>query len=179
MYVPLVEFAYKNNFYVSLKMSPFEALYGRNCKTPICWIELSERKLVGLALVRETEEKVAIIRNHLKASQDHQKTYEDLKRKEISFEVFLKVSYWKKIIKFDQKGKLSPRFVGPYEVLERFGPVAYKLALPPEPSKIHNVFHVSMLRRYKSNPDHVVQIEELEVELNLSSLYTLLLYLVV
>lgn len=92
--------------------------------------------------------------------------------KEISFEiedkVFLKVSLWKKNLQFGQKGKLSPIFVGSYEILDKVGLVAYRLALPPELSKIHNVFHVSMLRRYRSNPSHVVQIEELDVESNIS-----------
>lgn len=98
--------------------------------------------------------KVSIIRTHLKASQDREKAYVDLKRKEISLEVgdkvFLKVSPWKKVISFGQKGKLSPCFIGLYEVLEQVGPVAYKLAPPPELSNIHNVFYVFMFRRYQS-----------------------------
>lgn len=100
----MVEFAYNNSYHTSLKMSPFEASYGRRCKTPICWMELSERKIVGIDQVCEIDEKIAIIRNHLKATQDRQKTYADLKRKEISFEVgdkvYLKVSFSKKIIRF-------------------------------------------------------------------------------
>lgn len=131
-------------------------------------MKLSERKLVGLELVSETEEKVFVICSDLKAAQGCQKTYLDLKREEISFEdgnkVFLKVSHWKKIIRFSQKGNLSPRFLGPYEVLKKVRPVAYRLALPPKLSKIHNVFQVSMLRRYRLNTDHVVKIEELEVK---------------
>nr|XP_009765336.1 PREDICTED: uncharacterized protein LOC104216897 [Nicotiana sylvestris] len=82
--------------------------------------------------------------------------------------VFLKVSPWKKIMRFGQKGKLSPRFIGPYEILERIGPIAYKLALPPELGKIHNVFHVSMLRKYRSDPSHVLPIESIEVNPDLT-----------
>ncbi|XP_043808003.1 uncharacterized protein LOC122722136 [Manihot esculenta] len=82
--------------------------------------------------------------------------------------VFLKVSPWKKVLRFDKKGKLSPRFIGPYEIMERVGPVAYKLALPPELDKIHNVFHVSMLRRYMSDPSHVLPAESVDVQPNWS-----------
>ncbi|KAG8478614.1 hypothetical protein CXB51_028428 [Gossypium anomalum] len=96
----------------------------------------------------------------LKAASDRQKSYADLKRKDIKFEigdkVFLKVSPWKKVLRFGRKGKLSSRFIRPYEIIERIGPVAYRLLLPPELAKIHNVFHVSMLRRYRSNPSHVI-----------------------
>ncbi|XP_070046059.1 uncharacterized protein [Nicotiana tomentosiformis] len=111
-------------------MPPYEVLYGRKCRTPLCWNEIGERKLVGPEIVQQTEDKV---------------------------------SPWKKIMRFDQKGKLSPRLIGPYEVLDRVGPVAYKLALLPELEKIHNVFHVSMLRRYRSDPSHVLPIESIEV----------------
>ena len=106
-------------------------------------------------MIRETEQKVKVIRESLKAASDHQNSYVDLKRKDIEFQirdkVFLKVSPWKKILRFGRKGKLSPRFIGPYEVIERIGPVAYRLALPAELEKIHNVFHVSMLRCYRSD----------------------------
>ena len=117
---------------------------------------MSERKVIGLDLIRETEEKVKMIRKRLKVATDRQKSYADMKRKDIRYEigekVFLKVSPWKKVMRFGKNGKLSPRFIGPYEVIEKVGPVEYILALPPDLEKIHNVFHVSMLRRYRSDP---------------------------
>ncbi|XP_075096112.1 uncharacterized protein LOC142174215 [Nicotiana tabacum] len=153
-------------------MPPYEALYGRKCRTPLCWNEVGERKFVGPEIVQQTEDKVKIIKDRLKISSDRQKSYDDLKRREIEHQVgdkvFLKVSPWKKIMRFGQKGKLSPRFIGPYEILERIGPVAYKLALPPELGKIHNVFHVSMLRKYRSNPSYVLPIESIEVNPDLT-----------
>ncbi|XP_049364359.1 uncharacterized protein LOC125829149 [Solanum verrucosum] len=118
------------------------------------------------------EDKVKIIKDHLKISSDRQKSYADLKRRDIEYQVgdkvFLRVSPWKKIMRFGQKRKLSPRFIGPYEILERVGPVAYKLALQPELDKIHNVFHVSMLRRYRSDRSHVLPVESIEVNLDLT-----------
>ncbi|KAA3457139.1 Retrotransposable element Tf2 [Gossypium australe] len=104
----------------------------------------------------------------LKAASDKQKSYADLKRKEIEFQVgdkvFLKVSPWKKVFRFGWKGKLSPRFIGPYEIIERIGSIAYHLALPSELEKIHDVFHMSMLRRYRSDPLHVIELTEVEIE---------------
>ena len=101
-----------------------------------------------------------MIRKRLKVAVNRQNSYADLKRKDIQYEigekVLLKVSPWKKVMRFGRKGKLSPRFIGPYEVIEKVGSVAYSLALPPELEKIHNIFHVSKLRRYRSNPSHVV-----------------------
>ena len=110
-------------------------------------------------------------KERLKVAADRQKSYADLKRKDIQYEicekVSLKVSPWKKVMRFWREGKLSPRFIGPYEVIEKVGPVAYRLALPPELEKIHNVFHVSMLRRYRSDPSHVVSSEIIEFLPNL------------
>ena len=83
---------------------------------------------------------------------------------EVGDKVFLKVSQWKKILRFGRKGKLSPRFIGPYEILERVGPVAYRLALPPELAKLHDVFHVSMLRRYRSDPSHILSVQDIQVQ---------------
>ncbi|KAK5771330.1 hypothetical protein PVK06_047528 [Gossypium arboreum] len=153
-------------------MAPYEALYGRRCRTPTCWTELGERQVLGPELVADTESKVKLIRDRLKEASDRQKSYTDLKRKEIEFAVgdmvFLKVSPRKKILRFGKKGKLSPRFIGPYRVLKRVGPVAYQLELPPELDRIHDVFHVSMLRRYRSNPSHVLLVEEIEVRTDLT-----------
>ena len=171
-HIALVEFVYNNSFQSSIGMAPYEALYGRKCRTPLCWTELSEKKIIGPDLIQETEEKVKMIRERLKVATDRQKSYADMKRKDSRYEigekVFLKVSPWKKVMRFGRKGKLSPRFIGPYEVIEKVGPVAYRLALPPDLEKIHNVFHVSMLRRYRSDPSHVVSSETIELRADLT-----------
>ena len=125
-------------------MAPYEALYGRKCRTLLCWIELSKKKIIGPDLIQETKEKVKMIIERWKVATNKQKSYVDMKRKDVRYEigekVFLKVSPWKKVMRFGEKGKLSPRFIRPYEVIEKVGPVAYRLALPPELEKIHNVF---------------------------------------
>ena len=112
-----------------------------------------------------------MIRERLKVATYRQKYYADMKRKDVHYEidekVFLKVSPWNKVMRFGKKFKLSPRFIGPYEVIEKVGPVAYRLALPLELEKIHNFFHVSMLRRYRSDPSHVVSLKTIELRQNL------------
>ena len=149
-------------------MAPYEALYGRQCRTPICWIEMNEHKIIGPELVKDTVEKVQIIQQRLKAACDRQRSYANLKRNDIEYEVgdkvFLKVSPWKKILRFGRKGKLSPRFIGPYEILKRLGPVVYRLALPLELAKLHDVFHVSMLRRYRSDSSHILPVQDIQVQ---------------
>ena len=108
----------------------------------------------------------------MKTAQDRQKSYADKRRKDLEFQVgdrvFLKVSPWKGIIRFGRRGKLSPRYIGPYEIIERVGEVAYKLELPEELSRIHNVFHVSMLRKYIADPSHVIVEQPIELQRNLS-----------
>ncbi|KAA3480560.1 DNA/RNA polymerases superfamily protein [Gossypium australe] len=171
-FLPLAEFAYNNSYQASIKMAPYEALYGRRCRTPTCWTELGERQMLGPGLVAETEDKVKLIQARLKEASDRQKSYADLKRRDIEFavgdQVFLKVSPWKKVLRFGRKGKLSPRFIGSYKVWRRVGPVAYQLELRVELSQIHDVFHVSMLRRYRSDPSHVMAVEEIEVSPDLT-----------
>ncbi|XP_057984559.1 uncharacterized protein LOC131169355 [Hevea brasiliensis] len=151
-------------------MAPYEALYGRKYRTPLCWTELGEDKLVGPELVKQTEEKVKLIKTNLKSASDRHKSYADLKRKDIEYEVrekvFLMGSPWKKVLRFGRKGKLSPTFIGPSEVIEHVGLGAYRLALPPELDKIHNVFHVSILRRYRLDPSHVISMEEIKKQLD-------------
>ena len=163
---------YNNNFQSSIGMVPYEALYGRKCRTLLCWTELSEKKVIGPDLIQETEEKVKMIKERLKLATDRQKSYADMKRKDIRYDidekVFLKVSPWKKVMRFGKKGKLSPRYIGPYEVIEKVGPMAYRLVLPPELEKIHSVFHVFMLRRYRSDPSHIVSTETIELRLDLT-----------
>ena len=171
-YIPLMEFAYNNSFQSSIGMAPYEALYGRKCRTSMCWTELNEHKVIGPDIVKYIEEKVQVFRQRLKAARDPQKSYVDLKRRDIEYEVgdkvFLKVSPWRKILRFGQKGKLSSRFIGPYEILERIGHVPYRLALPQELAKLHDVFHVSMLRRYRSDESHILPMQEMQVQEDLS-----------
>ncbi|KAA3466277.1 Retrovirus-related Pol polyprotein from transposon 17.6 [Gossypium australe] len=162
-YLSLAEFAHNNIYQPNTKMSPFDALYERKCRTPLYWSELSESKLVGTDLIREMEDKSGIIRDYLKVELDHQKSYVDLKRKDIEFvvddQVFLKVSLWKKVLRFGRTGKLSPRFIRPYEIIERIGRVAYRLVLPPKLEKIHNIFHTLMSRQYRLDPTYVITCE--------------------
>ncbi|KAK5775706.1 hypothetical protein PVK06_043638 [Gossypium arboreum] len=133
-YLSLAEFVYNNSHQYSIQMAPYEALYGRRCRTPSCWTELGEQRVLGLELISDTEDKVRLIQDRLKAASDRHKSYVDLKRKKIEYSigdmVFLKVSPWKKVLRFGRKGKLSPRFIGPYRILRRVGPVAYQLELP-------------------------------------------------
>ena len=133
----------------------------------MCWIELNEHKVIGPNIVKDTEAKVQVIRQRLKAASDRKNSYADLKMKDIEYEVgdkvFLKVSPWRKILRFGKKGKLSPRFIRPNEILERIGPVAYRLALPPDLSKLHDVFYVSMLRKYHSDGLHILIVQEIQV----------------
>ena len=133
-HIPLVEFVYNNSFQSSIGMTPYESLYGRKCRTPMCWTLLSEKKVISPDLIQETEENVKMIRERLKVVVDRQKSYADLKKKDIQYEinekVFLKVSPWNKVMRFKKKGKLSPRFIGSYDVMEKVGLVAYRLTLP-------------------------------------------------
>jgi hypothetical protein len=150
--LPYAEFSYNNGYQTSLGMSPFEALYGRKCRTPLMWSELGECALVGPALIKEAEERVAENREKLKAAQSQQKSYADKKRREVSFSpgnfAYLKVLPIRGTRRFQVHGKLAPRYIGPYQVLKRVGAVAYRLELPEEMSDIHPMFHVSQLRRY-------------------------------
>ena len=159
-YLPLVEFAYNNSYQVSIQMAPYEALYGRPCRSSICWAEVGESFITGPDLIRDTSEKVSLIRQRLLMAQSRQKSYTDIRRRPLKFEVgdnvFLKVTPKRGVVRFGKHGKLSPRFIGPFEILERVGTVAYRLALPPSMSSVHEVFHVSMLQRYTSDPAHVV-----------------------
>ena len=170
--ISLVEFTYNNSYHSSIQMAPYEALYGRKCITPICWEEVGDRKLLAPDQVQETTEKIQVIRKRLKAAQSRQKSYADNRRRDIEFEigdfVFLKVSPSKGIMRFGKKGKLSPRFIGPFEVLERVGSVAYRIALPPALSHVHDIFHVSMIRKYMYDPSHIIKYELVEFDKDLS-----------
>ena len=149
-------------------MAPYEALYGRPCRSSLCWIEVGESSITSPDLIRDTSEKVNLIRQRLLMDQSRQKSYADVRRRPLEFEVgdhvFLKVMPERGVVRFGKRGKLSPRFIGPFEILERVGTVAYQLALPPSMSGVHEVFHVSMLRKYTPDPAHVVDWGQIEVD---------------
>ncbi|KAA0057719.1 pol protein [Cucumis melo var. makuwa] len=168
----LMEFAYNNSYQATIDMSPFEALYGKCCRSPVCWGEVGEQRMLGLELVRTTNAAIQKIRACMLTAQSRQKSYADVRRKDLEFDVgdmvFLKVAPVKGVLRFEKKEKLSPRFVGPFEILERIGLVTYLLALPPSLSEVHDVFHVSMLRKYVTDPTHVVDFEPLQIAEDLS-----------
>ncbi|GJY41495.1 putative nucleotidyltransferase, ribonuclease H [Tanacetum coccineum] len=135
-HLPLVEFSYNNSYHASIKAAPFEALYGRKCRSPVCWAEVGEVQLTGPEIVQETTEKIVQIKQRMQAARDRQKSYADLKRKPMEFQVgdkvMLKVSPWKGVVHFGKWEKLNPRYVGPFKVLEKVRSIAYKLELPQE-----------------------------------------------
>ncbi|XP_048326775.2 uncharacterized protein LOC112493327 [Ziziphus jujuba] len=139
---------------------------------PLCWNETGEKKLLSPEIVQATVDKVNIIWANLKAAQDRQKSYADVRRKDFKFEVsdrvFLRLSPWKGVVRFGKRRKLSPRYIGPYEMVKRIGPVAYRMDLSEELSRVHDVFHISMLRKYISDPSHVMETPEIEFRDDLS-----------
>ncbi|GKA37325.1 putative reverse transcriptase domain-containing protein [Tanacetum coccineum] len=139
VHLPLVELSYNNSYHSSIRCALFEALYGRKCRSPVLWAEIGESCLIGPQFVQEMTDKVVLIKEKLKAARDRQKNYANNRCKPLGFEVgdqvLLKVSPWKGVMRFGKKGKLAPRYVGPFEILERIGPVAYILRLPKELSE--------------------------------------------
>ena len=166
-HLPLIEFAYNNSYHSSIKMAPYEALYGRKCRSPIGWFEVGETTLLGPDLVQQAMEKVKVIQQRLKTAQSRHKSYADIRRRGLEFSigdwVFLKVSPMKGVMRFGKKGKLSPRYIGPYKITKRVGQVAYELELPQELSMVHPVFHVSMLRKCIGDPSRITPIEDVQV----------------
>ncbi|GJZ70122.1 putative reverse transcriptase domain-containing protein [Tanacetum coccineum] len=172
VHLPLVEFLYNNSYHASVRCAPFEALYGRKCRSPIMWAEVGEGQLIGPELVQETTEKISQIKDRLKAARDRQKSYADKRRKPLEFSVgdyvLLKVSPWKGVVRFGKKGKLAPRFVGPFEIIEKVGPVAYRLDLPEELNGVHDTFHVSNLKKCLADPTLQVPLNEIRVDAKLN-----------
>ena len=167
-HLPLVKFVYNNSYQASIQMAPYETLYGRLCRSSLCWTEVGESSITGPDLIRDTSEKVSLIRQRPLMAHSQQKSYADVRRRPLEFEVgdhiFLKVMPKRGVVRFDKRMKLSPRFIGPFEILEMIETVVYRLALPPSMSGVHEVFHVSMLRKYSPNPAHVVDWGQVEVD---------------
>jgi hypothetical protein len=127
---------------------------------------------VGPELIQDAIEKVKLIRDRLMTAQSRQKSYPDKRRRPLEFtvgdHVFLRVSPIKGVLRFGKKGKLSPRFIGSFEILERVGLVAYRLELPTDLSGVHPVFHISMLQKYVYDPSHVISHEDIQLDEQLS-----------
>jgi hypothetical protein len=170
--LPYAEFSYNNSCQASLKMSPFQALYGRSCRTPLQWDQPREKQVFGPDVLLEAEENIKMVRENLKIAQSRQQSYVDTRRRELSFEVrdffYLKVSPIRGVRRFGVKGKLARRYIGLYQILAKRGEVAYQLSLPEGLSAVHDVFHVSQLKKYLCVPKEQLSVEGLEVQEDLT-----------
>ncbi|GJR19701.1 putative reverse transcriptase domain-containing protein [Tanacetum coccineum] len=147
-HLPLIEFSYNNSYHTSIKAAPFEALYGRKCRSPVCWAEVGDAQLTGPEIVRETTEKIIQIKHRLQALRDRQKCYADKRR----------------VIRFGKRGKLNPRYIGPFKILAKVGTVAYRLELPEKLSRVHSTFHVSNLKKCLSDEPLAIPLDEIHID---------------
>ncbi|GJS24940.1 putative reverse transcriptase domain-containing protein [Tanacetum coccineum] len=168
VHLPLAKFSYNNSYHSSIRCALFKALYGRKYRSPVLWAKIREGSLIGPELVLETTDKVVLIKERLKVARDRQKSYADKRRKPLEFkvgdQVLLKVSPWKGVMNFGKKGKLAPRYVRPFEILERIGLVAYRLRLPEELSSVCDTFHMSNLKKCLADANFHVPLEEIKVD---------------
>ncbi|WVZ89245.1 hypothetical protein U9M48_035671 [Paspalum notatum var. saurae] len=166
------EFFYNNSYQASLKKSPFEALYGKRCRTPLFWNQTGEKQVFGHDIIQDAEQQLRIVQENLRVAQSIQRSYADVRRRDLSFKVddhvYLKVSPMRGIRRFNMKGKLAPRYIGPFKILEKKGKVAYRLELPPSLPGVHNVFHVSQLKKCLRMPEEQALLEGLEVQEDLT-----------
>ncbi|XP_059627605.1 uncharacterized protein LOC132270441 [Cornus florida] len=153
-------------------MAPFKVLYARPCRSLVCWIEVGDTTALGPDILLKTTEKIKLIRQRLFTAQSRQKSYADKQRRPLSFEVgdhvSLQVSPRKGMLRFRKNGKLSPRFIGPFEILDCVEEVAYRLALPPQLDRVHNVLLVSMLRKYNPDPSHILSWVDVDIDKDVS-----------
>nr|GEV73596.1 putative reverse transcriptase domain-containing protein [Tanacetum cinerariifolium] len=166
--LPLVEFLYNNSYHASIKAAPFEALYGRKCRLPICWAEVEDAQLTGPELIHEKTEKIVQIKQRIQAARDLQKSYANVRRKPLEFQVgdrvMLKVSPWKGVVHFGKRGKLNPIYIGPFNVLAKVGTIAYRIELPEQLSRVHGTFHVSNLKKCLSDEPLAISLDEVHID---------------
>ncbi|GJX00706.1 hypothetical protein Tco_0184619 [Tanacetum coccineum] len=167
-HLPLVEFSYNNSYHASIQAAPYEALYERKCRSSICGSEVGDSQLTGPELIHDTTEKIVQIKNRLLTARSLQKSYANKRLKPLEFEVgdmvLLKVSPWKGAVRFRKREKLSPRYIGPFKVLARIGPMAYTLEFPEELKGIHSAFHVSNLKKCLAEGEVVFPLEEIQLD---------------
>ncbi|GJX78306.1 putative reverse transcriptase domain-containing protein [Tanacetum coccineum] len=155
-------------YHTSIKAAPFEALYGRKCRSPICWAEVGDRQLTGLEIIHETTEKIVQIKSHIQAARDRQKSYADVRRKPLKFQigdkVMMKVSPWKGVLRFGKRENLDPRYIGPFKIIAKVGTVAYRLELLEQLSRVHSTFHVSNLKKCMSDEPLAIPLDEIQID---------------
>jgi hypothetical protein len=170
--LPWAEFSYNNSYQESLKMTPFEVLYGHRCRTPLNWIESGVKVIFRSDLVEEAEATIRHIQDNLKSAKSRQETYANKRHRPLEFEVgnhvYLRVLPMKGVKRFEVKGKLAPHYIGLFLILEKCGTVAYKLDLPPSLAGVHDIFHVSQLKKCLKAPMDVVLPEVTALEADLS-----------
>ncbi|GJZ43795.1 putative reverse transcriptase domain-containing protein [Tanacetum coccineum] len=167
-HLPLVEFLYKNSYQMSIKAAPFKALYGCKCRSPVCWAEVGDAQLPGLEIIHETIEKIIQIKKRIQAAHDRQKSYIDRRRKPLEFQVgykvILKVLPWKGVIRFGKRGKLNPRYIGPFKVLAKVGTIAYRLELLDQLSRVYSTFHVSNLKKCFFDEPLAIPLDKIQID---------------
>nr|GFC32439.1 putative reverse transcriptase domain-containing protein [Tanacetum cinerariifolium] len=155
-------------YHASIIVAPFEALYGYKCRSPVCWAEVGDAQLTGPEIIQEITEKIVQIKQRLQAARDRQKSYADVRRKPLEFQVgdkvMLKVSPWKGVVRFGKREKLNPRYIGPFKVLAKVGTVSYRIELPQQLSRVHSTFHVSNLKKCLSDEPLAIPMDELHID---------------
>ncbi|KAI3815873.1 hypothetical protein L1987_15556 [Smallanthus sonchifolius] len=166
--IPLNIISDRDSRFASRFWQSLQSALGRKCRSPICWNEIGEAQITGPELIQETTDKISLIRDNIRVARSRQKSYADKRRKPLEFQVgdmvLLKVSPWKGVVRFGKKGKLAPRYVGPFKILERVGKVAYKLDLPSELSNVHPTFHVSNLKKCLADENLHIPLDEVRID---------------
>ncbi|GKD33459.1 putative reverse transcriptase domain-containing protein, partial [Tanacetum coccineum] len=167
-HLPLVEFSYNNSYHTSIKAAPFKELYGRKCRSPVCWAEVGDAQLTGPEIIHESTKKIIQIKKRIQAARDRQKSYADRRRKPLEFQVgdkvMLKGSPWKGVICFGKRGKLNPRYIGPFKILAKVGTVAYRLKLLDQISRVHSTFYISNLKKCFFDEPLAIPLDEIQID---------------